>query len=81
MRPSVQAYMHTHAKAHSEACIFEMLLRDAGGICMQDRLIRYSMQIAMLGQLLALALITDSEFALIKNKLMQDYGVLSDLTC
>jgi hypothetical protein len=47
---------------------------------MKNKLIRYSMQIAMLGQLLALALITESEFSLIKNKLMQDYGVISDLT-
>lgn len=47
---------------------------------MDNRLIRYSMQIAMLRQLLTLALITEKEFTLIKNKLMQDYGVVSDLT-
>ncbi|MCB8818587.1 hypothetical protein SAMN05446037_102527 [Anaerovirgula multivorans] len=47
---------------------------------MKENLIRYSMQIAMLGQLLALALITEKEFSLIKNRLMQDYGVISDLT-
>ena len=47
---------------------------------MKDRLIRYSMQIAMLRQLLSLALITEKEFTIIKNRLMQDYGVLSDLT-
>jgi len=47
---------------------------------MKDKLIRYSMQIAMLRQLLILALITEKEFALIKNKLMQDYDVVSDLT-
>lgn len=47
---------------------------------MKDKLIRYSMQIAMLRQLLTLALINEKEFALIKNKLMQDYGVVSDLT-
>ncbi|MBE6061892.1 MAG: conjugal transfer protein [Clostridium sulfidigenes] len=47
---------------------------------MDNRLIRYSMQIAMLRQLLVLALITEKEFALVKNKLMQDYGVVSDLT-
>lgn len=47
---------------------------------MKDRLIRYSMQIAMLGQLLSLALITKKEFTLIKNKLMNDYGIISDLT-
>lgn len=40
---------------------------------MKDRLIRYSMQIAMLGQLLSLALITEKEFTMIKNRLMQDY--------
>ncbi|HHW67157.1 MAG: hypothetical protein PWP07_1166 [Epulopiscium sp.] len=47
---------------------------------MKGKLIRYSMQIAMLGQLLSLALINEKEFSLIKNKLMQDYGVVSDLT-
>jgi len=47
---------------------------------MKGKLIRYSMQIAMLGQLLSLALITEKEFSLIKSKLMQDYGVVSDLT-
>jgi hypothetical protein len=47
---------------------------------MNDRLIRYSMQIAMLKQLLFLALINEKEFSLIKNKLMQDYGIISDLT-
>lgn len=47
---------------------------------MKDRLIRYSMQIAMLGQLFSLALITEKEFTLIKNKLMNDYGIVSDLT-
>lgn len=47
---------------------------------MDNRLIRYSMQIAMLRQLLTLALITEKEFTLIKNKLMQDYGVVSDLS-
>ena len=37
---------------------------------MKGKLIRYSMQIAMLGQLLSLALITEKEFSLIKNKLI-----------
>ena len=47
----------------------------------KNKLIRYSMQVAMLRQLLAMALITENEFSLIKNKLMQDYGIISDLTC
>lgn len=47
---------------------------------MSHKLIRYSMQIAMLRQLLALSLITENEFNLIKNKTMRDYGIISDLT-
>ena len=46
----------------------------------KNKLIRYSMQIAMLKQLRAMALITDTEFSLIKNRLMQDYSVISDFT-
>ncbi len=47
---------------------------------MNQKLIRYSMQIAMIKQLLALSLITESEFIQIKNKTMREYGVISDLT-
>lgn len=47
---------------------------------MKHQLIRYSMQIAMLRQLLSLMLITENEFSLIKNRLMHDYGIISDLT-
>ncbi len=47
---------------------------------MNHKLVRYSMQIAMIKQLLALSLITENEFHLIKNKTMRDYGIISDLT-
>ncbi|GAB7057653.1 hypothetical protein JCM16163A_44020 [Paenibacillus sp. YK5] len=47
---------------------------------MSRKLIRYSMQIAMLKQLLALSLISEKEFTLIKNKTMKEYDVVSDLT-
>lgn len=47
---------------------------------MDHKLIRYSMQIAMLRQLLALSLITENEFNLVKNRTMRDYGIISDLT-
>ena len=43
-------------------------------------LLRYSMQIAMLRQLLEKKLISEKEYSLLKNKLMDDYHVLSDLT-
>jgi ribosomal protein L35 len=45
-----------------------------------NNLIRYSMQIAMLKQLLARKLISEKEYTLVKQKLMKDYKVLSDIT-
>ena len=44
-----------------------------------QHLIRYSMQLAMLHQLLYKKLITQEEYFLIKKKLMKDYNVISDL--
>lgn len=43
-------------------------------------IMRYSMQLAMLGQLLAQGLIDSREYGRTKQTLMQDYGVTSDLT-
>lgn len=43
-------------------------------------LIRYSMQLAYLKQLLDKKLITKKEFSLIKSQLMKDYKIISDLT-
>ncbi len=43
-------------------------------------LLRYSMQLAFLKQLLERKLITEKEYSLIKNRLMKDYRVSSDLT-
>ena len=51
-----------------------------GGIVMKEAsLIRYSMQLAFLRQLLERKLITDKEYFLIKSRLMKDYKVISDL--
>ncbi|MCY9669527.1 conjugal transfer protein [Paenibacillus alginolyticus] len=47
---------------------------------MNQKLIRYSMQIAMLKQLLARSLITENEFHQIKSRTMREYGIISDLT-
>jgi len=46
---------------------------------MKKDLIRYSMQLAMLKQLLSKSLITDKEYSVIKSKLMKDYNVASNL--
>jgi hypothetical protein len=43
-------------------------------------IMRYGMQLAMLGQLLAQGLIDSREYGRTKQTLMQDYGVTSDLT-
>ncbi len=45
-----------------------------------NTLIRYSMQLAFLKQLLDKKLITEKEYSLIKNRLMKDYKINSDLT-
>jgi hypothetical protein len=47
---------------------------------MKKDLIKYSMQIAMLKQLLSRKLITEEEYRKIKSRLMKDYGVFSDIT-
>ena len=44
------------------------------------KLIRYSMQLSMLKQLLNLKLINELEYELIQKKLMKDYGVVSNIT-
>ena len=44
------------------------------------KLLRYSMQLSMLKQLLSLKLINELEYELIQKKLMRDYGVVSNIT-
>ncbi len=47
---------------------------------MDRSLIRYSMQIAMLKQLLARNMISEKEYETVKKCLMRDYKVVSDIT-
>ena len=47
---------------------------------MKQNLILYSMQIAMLKQLLTRKLISEKEYYLVKNNLMKEYGIISDIT-
>lgn len=44
------------------------------------KLLRYSMQLSMLKQLLTLKLISESEYQMIEKKLKKDYGVISNIT-
>lgn len=44
-----------------------------------DKMLRYSIQLAMLKQLLDMKLITELEHKKIKNQLMFDYKVVSDI--
>ena len=47
---------------------------------MKQNLISYSMQIAMLKQLLTFKLISEEEYKMVKSKLMKDYSIISDIT-
>lgn len=44
------------------------------------KLLRYSMQLSMLKQLLSRHLINESEYKMVEKKLMKDYGVVSNIT-
>ena len=44
------------------------------------KLLRYSMQLSMLKQLLNLKLLSETEYEMIRKKLMKDYGLVSDIT-
>ena len=44
------------------------------------KLLRYSMQLAMLKQLYVKKLISKTEFLLIEKRLMKDYGIISNIT-
>lgn len=46
----------------------------------EDKLLRYSMQLAMLKQLLAKKKISQEEYKAIEKELMKDYGVVSNIT-
>lgn len=46
----------------------------------EQNLIRYSIQLAFLKQLFERKLITDREYSLIKQRLMKDYRVVSELS-
>lgn len=45
----------------------------------EDEILKYSMQIAMLKQLLRKELINENEYEKIKKKLMEEYKIVSDL--
>ncbi len=45
-----------------------------------EKLLQYSMELSLLTQLLQCKQITETEYQKIKNKLMKEYHVLSDLT-
>lgn len=44
------------------------------------KILRYSIQLSMLKQLLNLKLINELEYEQIQKKLMRDYGIVSNIT-
>lgn len=55
-------------------------LCERGIFLKEQNLIRYSIQLTFLKQLLERKLITDREYSLIKQHLMKDYRVVSELS-
>ena len=56
------------------------VLRWEVDIIEKKRLLRYSMQLSMLRQLLNKKLINEFEYEKIKKRLMKDYNIISDIT-
>lgn len=56
------------------------MLRWEVDIIEKKRLLRYSMQLSMLRQLLNKKLINEFEYEKIKKRLMKDYNIISDIT-
>ena len=48
---------------------------------MKTNIMRYSMQLAMLKQLLVKKLITEKEYKIIQQKLMNDYNISNNIIC
>ena len=44
------------------------------------KLLRYSMQLSMLKQLLSKKLINEREYQMIQKRVMKDYGIVSNIT-
>lgn len=44
------------------------------------KLLRYSMQLSMLKQLLSKKMINENEYQIIQKRLMKDYGIISNIT-
>ena len=44
------------------------------------KILRYSMQLSMLKQLLSKKLINENEYQIIQKRLMKDYGIVSNIT-
>ena len=50
------------------------------GAKQRGRLMRYSMQLIMLQKLLRYKLLSEREYIAVKERLMKDYGIVSDFT-
>lgn len=59
----------------------ESLFRKGYLIYMDNKkILRYSMQLSMLKQLLSKKLINETEYQVIQKRLMKDYGIVSNIT-
>lgn len=76
-QPTVEKYARKYGIEDYVNYLLAIMQVESGGTAVD---VRYSMQIAMLKQLLARKLISEKEYTLVKQRLMKDYKVLSDIT-
>lgn len=74
LAPMVKTYIRA-------AACRRVLFRKGYLIYMDNKkILRYSMQLSMLKQLLSKKLINETEYQVIQKRLMKDYGIVSNIT-
>lgn len=68
------------AAASNRPLAYFFFFCERGIFLKEQNLIRYSIQLAFLKQLMERKLITDREYSLIKQRLIKDYRVVSELS-
>ena len=80
--PVLYFYLPMRAGKGIVGCHWQIkcVLRWEVDIIEKKRILRYSMQLSMLRQLLNKKLINEFEYEKIKKSLMKDYNIISDIT-
>ena len=83
LSPVLHFYLPMRASKRIVGCHWQIkcvLKYEEVGVIEKKRLLRYSIQLSMLRQLLNKKLISEFEYKKIKKRLMKDYNIVSDIT-